>query len=717
MLREHSEPILSSDWYRIAHLTPRLRTGVSATRQRIRGEDWYVVTDGVSGKHFRFNEQAYQLISSFDGNASVDEVWSTLADGLNDAVPAQAEVIRIVSRAFAANLFVGNLDSDTESIIEEHGRRETKRRRALLNPLAFKVPLWDPDDFLTRHLESVRWVFSGPVRLLMSLSILVGAILLALNAGEFGRYASEHLVSGSMLLTLWLVFPAIKVMHELGHAFTVKINGGEVHELGVTLMFLTPIPYVDASASSAFPNKQDRLSVAASGIFVEAFIASVALVFWLMLEPGLIQGAMFAAVFSGALSTLLINGNPLLRFDGYYAFCDFFELPNLGTRSPRYWQVIFKRKLLAVEHARFGDCLAGERPWLFCYAPLSWAYRAVLIATAALLFANISATLGGLILTLGMWMLVGKPLVRTVRWLLVSSELQGYRLRANTIAFVLTCVSILALTVMPVSDKTHASALVWLPDNAVLRTQAEGVLREWLASDGQSVKKGDSIALLGNERLETELVVLKAQIEAQRIEQARQFDVDAQASLTASEAYRQLLGERSEMERRVSALVVKAQASGILAISPQLNIIGEHLSQGAVLAHVLPSGPATVRALVDNDDIALVRERPGKITVNLVGLQNESLVASLVSATPQSTRQLPSAALSTKNGGAIAVEASDPKGLTATEPRFAFDLKLESAQRVPVGSRALAVFDHGTNTVMGMAARMLRESFLRHFAS
>ena len=680
-----------------------------------------MLADGVSGKHYRFNEQAYQLISSFDGSVSVDEVWSTLADGMNDAAPTQAEVMRILARAFSANLFVGNLDYDTETIVDEHRKRDSKRRRAWLNPLAFKVPLWDPDDFLTRHVDKLSWLFSGPARAAMMGSIIVGAVLLILNIDEFSLFARDHLASGSMLLTLWLVFPLIKALHELGHAFTTKINGGEVHEVGVTLMFLTPIPYVDASSSSAFPSKYDRLAVAVAGIFVEAFIASIALFLWLLLEPGLLREAMFAAVFSGAISTLLINGNPLLRFDGYYAFCDLFEVPNLGSRSPRYWQTLLKKKVLSVDHARFGECLAGERPWLLCYAPLSWLYRASLIVAAAMIFASFSSLLGGIILLLGTWMLLLKPLVRTIGWLLVASELQGYRLRANAIALVLTSFAITVLTVVPVPDKTYASALVWLPENAILRARSDGELTQWLVRDGERVSKGDAVALLSNEKLSVQLAALDAQIQAQRVEQARQFLLDAQAALTANEAYKRLLNDRAEVKRQLDSLLVKAQTSGMVAIDPQRSQIGQYFTQGQVLAHVLTGGQVTVRALVDNDDIALVRERPGRISVSLASVPGQALSASLISATPQSTDQLPSAALSTQNGGAITVDPSDPKGLTANERRFALDIQLDSApallEQATVGARAMAVFNHGTNTVLGMTARMLRQSFLRHFAS
>ena len=37
--------------------------------------------------------------------------------------------------------------------------------------------------------------------------------------------------------------------------------------------------------------------------------------------------------FVTSVSTLLLNGNPLMRYDGYYILADWLEIPNLEQRS------------------------------------------------------------------------------------------------------------------------------------------------------------------------------------------------------------------------------------------------------------------------------------------------------------------------------------------------------------------------------------------------
>ena len=713
---KNRDPLLSPDWYRIAYLTPRLRPGIEVSQQLTRGQCWYVLSDPVSGRHYRFNEQGYQFLSALDGNATIDEVWASQAEGGDESVATQSQVIKILAQAFAENLFVGNLEPDVEAIVYEQQKRHRKRRNAALNPLAFKIPIWDPDQMLSRYLSHVAWLLSPTARILMLTLIAFGFVILIFNASAFTNYARVHLGTSSMLLMLWLVFPVIKVIHEFAHAFSVKMHGGEVHEMGVTLLMMTPIPYVDASASNAFPRKGDRIQVAAAGILVEAFLASLALTVWLLLEPGLVRELAFAVVFAGALSTLFVNGNPLLRFDGYFVFADFIEVPNLGSRSGLFWQTLLKRRLLGIENARLDSMLPGEHKWLWLYAPTSWLYRLSLIIAISFLLASWSPWLGFLMLLVGGWMLVGKPVSRVLHWLCTGADLHGYRLRAYSVATGLTAVTMALVLSAPIPNRTYASGIVWLPENAVLRADADGVVERILIRDKQIVNPGTPVAILRNNRLRTELAKLDAELDAQRVEQARQFEEDASESISGRESYDALVEQRDAIAKKVEYLTVRARTYGAISVSPGQISRGQYLRKGTVVAHVVPRSGTTVRAMVRNEDVALVRESVQAVSVALPITGADPLQASLVQIVPKATRHLASPAMSMEAGGSIEVQPGLAKQVQAVQPRFAVDLKLNTTMSSPVGARALAVFDHGSTTVVGWVGRKVRDSFLRHFS-
>ena len=710
-----ADPLLSQDWYRIAHMRPRLRSGVRVTRQLVRGQTWFLLSDPVSGRHHRFNDMAYALIASCDGQATFDEVWAARVAIEGDSAPSQAEAIAVLAQAVSAHLFVGDIAPDAAAIVKRHARSQRQRRRARVNPLSFRVPLWDPERFLSAQLPRLAWLFGLPARIAVAALIALGALLLALNAGAVSDFAQRELGGGRMLLLLWLVYPVIKALHELAHAFAVKWHGGEVHEIGITLLLLTPVPYVDASASVAFARKRQRVDVAAAGIVVEALLASLALVLWLLLEPGLLKDLAFAVVFIGALSTLVVNGNPLLRFDGYFVLCDAAELPNLAARSTAYWQYLVKRLWLRLPQARFGGRAPGEWPWLVVYAPLSWAYRTVLLVLLALLGAQWSPALGLALLALAAWLVLIKPALAGLHWLAQSGEVRGQRGRAAFTASAAVALLLLLGLWLPLPQRTHAPAVVWLPDEAMVRLGSDGFVEQLLVADGAAVAAGSAIARLSNEPLQAELARVQAQLDRAQIERAMRFELDAQRTAAAEDELARLQAERERLLQRIDALTVRAAGAGRVVIEPQRVRIGQYMAQGELLAQVLPQGAPLVRALVRNEDIALVRERPGAISVRLAHSDGPALRAELGAAVPQASARLPTPALGEAAGGSIAQDPSDPSGRTAREARFQVDLKLDAGVDARIGARALVTFGHGDASAAELMARFARQSFLRYF--
>ncbi len=713
------EPLLAQDWYRVACMRPRLRPGVRVSPQRVRGENWYLLSDPVSGRHHRFNDIAYRLIAACDGERTLDEVWAARAAADGELAPTQGEAVRVFSLAFGANLFVGDVAPDAAAIVKAQNRGKSQRTRAAVNPLAFRVPLWDPDAFLGAHIDRLRGLFTPAASRIVFAVVCLGALLLALNASAYAAFAQGRLGGGRMLLALWLVYPVIKGLHEMAHAFAVKAFGGEVHEVGVTLLMLTPVPYVDATASVGFANKRRRIAVAGAGIAVELVLATLALGLWLALEPGLLKDIAFAVVLVGGLSTLAINGNPLLRFDGYHMLCDAFELPNLAQRSQQLWRFLAKRWLLRLSGARFDGHARGALPWLLAYAPLSWAYRLVLLAVLALWLAELHSLLGLAAVALAVWLFLLQPALAALRYVAVAAELHGQRARAALVT--LLGASLLGTLVFAAElpNRTQAPGVVWLLDEALVRLGTDGFVEEFLATDGHSVAAGQPLLRLSNDALQADLQRVQAQLARLEVERAASFDADALRAGVAGDELARLGAERERLRQRVDQLVVRAAVAGRVVIAPRINIVGQYLPQGQLVAHVLAPGAPLVRALVRNEDIAQVRdsarERAQQISVALAHAPGADLPGRLVAAVPQATSMLPSAALGEAAGGSIALDGTDKSGRSALEPRFQLDLRLDDGVDARIGARALVTFRHADASAAQLLADFARRSFLRYF--
>lgn len=143
----------------------------------------------------------------------------------------------------------------------------------------------------------------------------------------------DRVLSSSNLFLLWFTYPVVKGIHEWAHGMAVKAWGGNVREMGLMFILFVPVPYVNASASYHFPSKWTCAMVSAAGIAAELLVGALATYVWLQVESELIHAIAFNIILIAGVSTLLVNGNPLMRYDGYFILSDLVEIPNLAQRS------------------------------------------------------------------------------------------------------------------------------------------------------------------------------------------------------------------------------------------------------------------------------------------------------------------------------------------------------------------------------------------------
>ncbi|NNF46941.1 MAG: PqqD family peptide modification chaperone, partial [Desulfofustis sp.] len=359
--------LYSTYWYRVADIKPQLRNHTRLYRHIYRGQTWYVLQDPSSNRQHRFNKTAYFIIGLMDGKRTVAEIWTAATEALEDEAPTQDEIIQLLAQLHSADVMQSDIPPDTDELFQRQEKHRGKWKQRLTNPFALRFPLVDPDRFLVRWMHLVK-PFIGRIGFLIWLLIVGCALILAArNWPELTHNMADRILKPENLLILWLVYPVVKLLHELAHAFATRIWGGEVHEMGIMLLALTPIPYVEASASATFPDKRRRMAVAAAGMAIELLVASLALFLWLSIESGRVSTIAYNVMLIGGVSTLLFNGNPLLRFDGYYILADWIEIPNLAQRSTRYLGYLLQRYPFGIEEASSPVTVDGERPWFIIY--------------------------------------------------------------------------------------------------------------------------------------------------------------------------------------------------------------------------------------------------------------------------------------------------------------------------------------------------------------
>jgi len=236
--------------------------------------------------------------------------------------------------------------------------------------------------------------------------------------------------------------------------------------------------------------------VGGAGMMVELVIASVALYVWLGAQPGVARSLAHYAIILAGISTVLFNGNPLLRYDGYYMLADLLEIPNLYTRSRTWLGWAAERYLFGVLDAEPPQATPGERLWFVLYGVGSFFYRILVVVAIAffLLDRVFYIAVGLLILTLSMWVVV--PAVKGARYLAHSPRLRRTRTRAVLVTSGVALAVVLLLAIIPMPHRTRAEGVVWVPEEALVRPDTEGFIERLAARPGARVKPGDALVVL-----------------------------------------------------------------------------------------------------------------------------------------------------------------------------------------------------------------------------
>ena len=712
-----TEPFFSSTWYRAAQLRPRLHPHIDVHRHRYRGATWYVLHDHATGRVHRFTPATYLLIGNMDGEHTLDELWKAAAVRLQENAPSQDEVMRLLSQLHSSDLMQSDDAPETSELLERLRRhRWMLLGRNFKNPLAISCSLLDPDRMLTRLVEVLKPLGARSISALWLAIVLPAAFLLALHWREWSESLPERALAAENLLLLALIFPFVKFLHELGHGLVVKAYGGAVHDAGVMFLVFMPVPYIDASASLSFRSKYRRALVGAAGMLVELVVAAIAVYVWLFAEIGIVKAAALDVVLIAGLSTVIINGNPLLRFDGYYILTDLLEIPNLGGRSNRFWATTIERRLFGVPPARGNSVLPSERPWLLAYAPLAYVYRVIVFVGIALFVATEYLVIGGAIAAWSFFIGFIAPLGRIVRHLATSPSLRDRRGRAITVSVVGCLVAAALILLVPAPLVTIGEGVVWLPEDAQVRAGTSSFIEHLEVAFGSEVRAGDKLFQLQEPALAAQLVAQTQRV-AEVETRLRADDVGDRAKAVVTR--QELEAERAELQRlsvRVQRLVVRSPRAGtFVALNPE-DAAGRWVQEGAMIGFIVANEPRIVRVVVRQGDIELVRDHLQAVHAKIVDRLAETFEASIIREVPAAGNALPNKALGINGGGRLANDPRDNDGNTAIERVFQFDMRLSPPPfDLYYGTRVYLRFSHDWEALGWQWYRRLRQVFLSYF--
>jgi putative peptide zinc metalloprotease protein len=512
---------------------------------------------------------------------------------------------------------------------------------------------------------------------------------------------------------MWLIYPIVKLLHELGHGYCLKRNGGEVHELGIMLLVFLPMPYVDASAATAFADKKQRMLVGMAGILVELFLAAVAVLVWVNSESGLVNSIAFNLIFIVGISTILVNGNPLLRYDGYYVLSDFLETPNLGQRANQYWGWLSKRVLFGARGFQSPAYDKREALWLFGYGVSALIYRLALMISIILFVAQQYFAIGVL---LAIWSLTGTfiwPNLKILKnaW---NDRDAGPKGRSPKVVIPVVAVFfIFSLAILPLPLSTSVEGVMHLKDDRRVLGGENCFIDRLHQTVGAQVDVGDLLVSCQNPRLQASKKTLAKQY-AEVIAQRQGVWDDPVRIKIFDEEIARLEDEIKENRMQLDALNIYAVKQGKWWVTNADDLVGKFISRGELIGYVISDQQVSVLGMIPESEIDLVRTKIDDVLV----MKSSNIYSILKPASwkvyPSATKDVVSAVLSEAGGGAVVMDPSENKPISVKR-YFLIDLAFEVLPSPNVDERLLIKFVHPPEPIIYRTYRLVRRTFLTYF--
>ena len=671
--------IYNDIWYQVADLHVALVHHARIFKQFYRGKEWYVFQDVYANKFFRLTPEAYRFLLKLDTQRTLGEHWEEQVQADPENAPTQDEVVKLLSHLHLSNLLYYRNRSATDDMFERVRKRKQDELKAKMASFLFiRIPVWNPDGWLKRQSRLTDVLFSR-YSAIAWVVMAIWAVKTLLDNFDAAWNQTQGVLALDNLVWLYVCMFGLKFLHEMGHAMMTRKFGGPVTNMGLMLLILTPIPYMDASSSWSFRNKYHRMLVGAAGMLVELFIAFIATLVWAATGEGLVHSLAFNIMLIASVSSLVFNGNPLLKFDAYYILSDWLEIPNLYQRSRDQWYYWVERYSFGVKRGVYSPSGSGvETFWMALYAALSSVYRLLVSVSIVLFVAGQWFLLGVVIAVMFGYMWLFKPLFSFTRYLVSSSRLAFQRQRALAVTAVFTLVVVFLVGILPLPASIRAPGVVQAREFYTVFSPVDGLLLESSVSSGDWVKQGQLLARISSQDLEVDLLKTRRQLVEIDALLVQALDVNGANLKPLRQRRSHLQQQLVNLDQKIKDARIIARHEGVYVGDELVDFNSTWLHQRQRLGSVIDTRAYRFHAVVTQDQLAdLFRIASGEAEIRLYGDAGKVYRATGLKIVPYEQHELPSAALGWRAGGDIPTLDSDEYGETTQEAFFSLHARIE----------------------------------------
>jgi putative peptide zinc metalloprotease protein len=598
---------------------PKLRTDLRISEQVIAGETSYVVKNFETNSYNRYGATEYGVLELCDGSRTALEISDALTERHPDSPLSEAEVLEFLDSIEPA-MWERSVGEKNLAVLERI-RDERKGRVDQSSVLYMSFKAWDPDKTLAKMDPYLSWMFTSGF-VVFSIGIFIVACYLL--ASDWTRVQQDtsalYTFAGKSAYDIWMFWILLMVLggiHELGHGLTCKHFGGDVHQMGFLLIYFTPAFYTDTTDILLFKRGSQRQWVIFAGIWIELVLCGLSGVVWYFSPVGsVLNDVAYKMMLLSGIQGALLNLNPLIKADGYYALSQFLNVDNLREESFAFLRA-WAQKYLLRHDIDLPPTSKRQRRIFFLFGVAAIVYSNTLLVLVIVFAKNVLASkLGdgwGYLATLVVIYFFARKGIQqalpTVRaWMRQKREdYMAWKMTRTQQAGALGLA--LLLLIPPVSSSVSTGLVLEPGASARVRAAVPGQVQTVYVKPGDTVKTGQLLAILQNPEIAADADSLRHQL-ALASSQLRngqdRSDFDSAANAVRDRA--RLQQELAVAERRCAALEIRAPIDGVLATGGLAQKTGSFLAAGDEFAQIVDRTTMKARILVRDWDLQDVQQ-------------------------------------------------------------------------------------------------------------
>ncbi|MCG8586607.1 MAG: hemolysin D [Pirellulales bacterium] len=732
-------------------LTIRMRPDLDVALQRYEGRRYWVVKDPVALAYFRFQEEEYALLRMLDGKTSLEQMKERFEAEFTPQKITLEELQQFLGSLHRSGLVLADVTGQGEQLNKRRGERKRKERLAKLSSiLAIRFRGIDPGRLLDTVYPWVRWMFHPAVVALSIMLIFAASALIIIQFDVFRARLPrfEQFFGAHNWFWLAVALGVTKILHEMGHGLVCRHFGGQCHEMGVMLLVLTPCLYMNVSDSWMLPSKWRRAAIAAAGIYVELVIAAIATFIWWFSDPNaLIAQVCLSVMFVSSVSTVLFNGNPLLRYDGYYILSDLVEIPNLRQKASSILNRTMGHWFLGIEPPPDPFLPQRKQAFFALYAVAAAIYRWVVVLGIFYFLHKVFEpyrleVIGQIIGFAALYGLIIQPLWKLGKFFYVPGRLRKVKRTRFAVSLAGAAAVILAVLLIPLPYHVLATFEVQPADAVTVYVEEPGQLTRGADRPraGDRVQAGQLLAQLESFELEQELASIERELaevdlELQYLDARRRFLESAeyfQLQRDLASQQKRLRSRLNEKREQVARLHITAPVEG--TVLPAASRSGDDGASGLLpswsgsplsrrndnafldadprhpLCRIGDPERLEANIVIDQSDIEFIRE--GQSVELMLDQSQGEIIESMIAERGTDKLEYAPTALSNKAGGQLATEtdASGREKLLVTA--YEATAPLSDADHVMrAGLRGTAKVHAGYRSLGQRLARYISQTF------